>query len=703
MNRRQKIIVSVTGIFIVLLILVGLTYAYFLTRITGNGNPNSISVTTANLELVYGDGTTALLTSSTPIEPGKFTASKDFTVTNNGNAITDYAVTLEDFSITYANDTVINGQTVSAGSVTKLEYPTDMQMEITCIIESDEASRNGKSCGVTEGMLPTENSILLNNSIEIDDTHKYVLTLTYVDSGLDQSADMNKTIKGKIDIIDPKSTIDLEGTVATYQTGDYVEINSTPVKSEIVDGTYKLIGVEPGSHTLYVKYKDASGNVQTRGSQSLTIKKGDTASVSGNVITFTENSRTSKVNVTSSYGIEASTDYISKNVGTLAVLYNAGENISLKTNSIVEDADIKKSAIEYPFSVTNTGSTHQNITIKLTDINISNELKDVDFRWGLYNADTNNGLSFGIFKYVENGGEELIYTDTIIDAATPNITNNYVLRIWVHNNGTSQTKLLNKNFSAKIEVSGEAIEYTSEECFVFGASTGADYGNIVSFDSSKCPIENQTIVFPKTINGKRVVGIDSTNGNGIFDSLSPKRIILPNTITSIGDSYALNYGGVGSDGYLTLPESLKSFNFSVNYNVINKLFIPDTINNLFIGTLANDKGDKNFKYIVLPGKGTSIGEWFVDGLEELVLMDGFKEIGFTINIADKEIELPKSMTTLVDFRQIGEPPLYGFEKLIYRGTSAPASFPEDWNCIKSGYDENGNNICTKYAEVEYRP
>ena len=36
MNRRQKIIVSVTGIFLVLLIIVGLTYAYFLTQINGN-------------------------------------------------------------------------------------------------------------------------------------------------------------------------------------------------------------------------------------------------------------------------------------------------------------------------------------------------------------------------------------------------------------------------------------------------------------------------------------------------------------------------------------------------------------------------------------------------------------------------------------------------------------------------------------------
>ena len=57
MNRKQKIIISVTGIFIVLLILVGLTYAYFLTRIQGNTNTKSISVTTANLVLEYGENT----------------------------------------------------------------------------------------------------------------------------------------------------------------------------------------------------------------------------------------------------------------------------------------------------------------------------------------------------------------------------------------------------------------------------------------------------------------------------------------------------------------------------------------------------------------------------------------------------------------------------------------------------------------------
>ena len=61
MNRKQKIVVSITGIFLVLMILVGLTYAYFLTKITGNTNPKSISVTTENLAIVYEDNSADIL------------------------------------------------------------------------------------------------------------------------------------------------------------------------------------------------------------------------------------------------------------------------------------------------------------------------------------------------------------------------------------------------------------------------------------------------------------------------------------------------------------------------------------------------------------------------------------------------------------------------------------------------------------------
>ena len=85
MNRRQKIIVSVTGIFLVLLLLVGLTYAYFLTKINGNENTKSISVTTANLALVYGDDDGSVIGANETITPGKKFESKTFTVTNTGD------------------------------------------------------------------------------------------------------------------------------------------------------------------------------------------------------------------------------------------------------------------------------------------------------------------------------------------------------------------------------------------------------------------------------------------------------------------------------------------------------------------------------------------------------------------------------------------------------------------------------------------
>ena len=81
MSKRQKIIVSITGIFLVLMILVGLTYAYFLTKITGNTNSKSISVTTANLELVYGDGN-GILAPTDKLMPGDTVGTKEFIYEN---------------------------------------------------------------------------------------------------------------------------------------------------------------------------------------------------------------------------------------------------------------------------------------------------------------------------------------------------------------------------------------------------------------------------------------------------------------------------------------------------------------------------------------------------------------------------------------------------------------------------------------------
>ena len=195
MNRRQRIIISVTGIFIVLLILVGLTYAYFLTKIKGNDNEKSISVTTADLKLEYSD-INDILVSEENVEPGN-SWTKTFAVTNNGNkTVTNYGVSLENIE---------NG----------LERKEDLVYTLTCTqytkatykVENKVASgtTSGTCNGVSsETTYPSVGTILVENSIDTDKVQAYTLTVTYKETNTDQSVDMNKRFSGKVNIVDPK-------------------------------------------------------------------------------------------------------------------------------------------------------------------------------------------------------------------------------------------------------------------------------------------------------------------------------------------------------------------------------------------------------------------------------------------------------------------------------------------------------------------
>ena len=93
MSRKQRIIISITGIVLVSLILIGLTYGYYMTKINGNNNNKSISVVTANILLEYADVNDELITDSA-VEPGK-SWTKTFVATNKGNKTVTYGVALE--------------------------------------------------------------------------------------------------------------------------------------------------------------------------------------------------------------------------------------------------------------------------------------------------------------------------------------------------------------------------------------------------------------------------------------------------------------------------------------------------------------------------------------------------------------------------------------------------------------------------------
>ena len=270
MERKQKIIVSVIVGFLFLFAIVGITYAYFLTRIVGNTNTNSVSITTANLRLVYGDGTTKILTKDN-IVPGMTVGTKDFTVTNEGDIkIDEYVVYLEN---------VVND----------FKYTDDVNLKITCTSKLKDGSTG--TCRGYDGKYPKTNTLLISNSIEIGEIHSYELVVEYVERYEDQSDDMDKTLQGKIQIYDPKDVVSIVGSVSGNDSNYYVEMQSEPKTSEIIDDTYIVPGISIGEHHLYLKYKDENGDVQIAATKTLNVKKGSSASIDldAGEIVFTDN------------------------------------------------------------------------------------------------------------------------------------------------------------------------------------------------------------------------------------------------------------------------------------------------------------------------------------------------------------------------------------------------------------------------------
>ena len=342
MNRKQKIIVSVVGITIVLLALLGLTYAYFLTRIQGNTNDKSISVTTANLELTYADGNGTI--TSNNIMPGTTLTDKEFTVTNNGNAtVNNYAVYLEDL-------------------VNELTRPDDMVYTLTCT----SSKENGSCVGKSETAFPKLAGIIVTNSIDVGETQTYKLTVTDKEMGVDQSDDMGKKVSARVQIYNLADIVDVTGTVTNASAGDYVEMHSNPKTSMITtDNKYLIAAVEPGTHTLYVKDKEGT----VKGSKEITIKKGSTASVSGTNITVTNDSQTVNVDIKSiattlTIDIGETKDYSPFDEGTLAsAIYisaktkaNGTEFLNTPKTKVAEETSGKSGTGKFVTETVTTGS-----------------------------------------------------------------------------------------------------------------------------------------------------------------------------------------------------------------------------------------------------------------------------------------------------------------------------------------------------------
>ncbi len=177
MTRKQKITLSIIGIILVTLILVGLTYGYYLTTINGNTNTKSITTSLAKLELKYDDGNG--LISKENMMPGDKIV-KTFSVENKGNReVENYTVYLEN---------IIND----------FEDKDDLYLTLKC--NSTEGDCNGNNM-----IFPSNDGVIAVNNIKVGEIQNFELTVEFLETNDLQNDNMNKKFEGNVKILDLKS------------------------------------------------------------------------------------------------------------------------------------------------------------------------------------------------------------------------------------------------------------------------------------------------------------------------------------------------------------------------------------------------------------------------------------------------------------------------------------------------------------------
>lgn len=233
MKKNKSIIIGIVSIFLVMLVLIGLTYAYYRTRVIGNtSTEKSVSVKSEKLEIVYADQSPNIIVSGA--EPSETVYTKTFSVTNTGTEDVVYNIKL---------DNKIN---------------TFIRTDWTYKLYSGRSAIESNL--LKEGLINNYNVqyILSNITIEHGEEpvlQEYYLEINYPNKEEDQSIDMEKQLSLRVNIDDK---LELLSKNQEIKVGDYVlyEYNTATYKIDAgktgwdTEQTYNS-GTEDAKHTLW--------------------------------------------------------------------------------------------------------------------------------------------------------------------------------------------------------------------------------------------------------------------------------------------------------------------------------------------------------------------------------------------------------------------------------------------------------------------
>ena len=238
--KDDKKYIYVVAVLLLVVVALGISYAWFSAIITGNDTAKNNRVVTGDLELTYTDTNEMSLDNVIPGD--SFT--KEISVKNTGTLDVKYNLVWQSLTNAITNNELV--------------------IEATCKRLNSSGTVDG-TCESISRKAVSSNKIKLNIAIEPGITHVYTIKVTFIDTGAPQNYNKNKSFNGKLGIEEfelPGSVSFAEdswetivtrvqaGEISTYNVGDTKEVN---------------LGTTYGTHTLRIANTSTPSECSTAG------------------------------------------------------------------------------------------------------------------------------------------------------------------------------------------------------------------------------------------------------------------------------------------------------------------------------------------------------------------------------------------------------------------------------------------------------
>ena len=231
---KDKKILFITGIVLLFLMTVGMSYAYFSLSVSGNADAKDMVVEAGTLRLTYTDSPQIIMQN---IKPGQ-TITKKVTVKNTGTLDTAYNLVWQELYNKIGRN--------------------DLVMSYTCERLNSSGTVDGTCTGLTETPVKTK-TITKNIPIESGVTHNYTITITFKETGENQNYNQGKSFSGVLGI---EEYSNIAGTLKNrfYEESGMTDrgvVKSISFYSDnrVIDGaeSYDVSEEQNGSVKMYVK------------------------------------------------------------------------------------------------------------------------------------------------------------------------------------------------------------------------------------------------------------------------------------------------------------------------------------------------------------------------------------------------------------------------------------------------------------------